>query len=140
MGIFSVEGTGSILEQDLQNPNELLEAYIFDEVSRLTDERRAEFVKSEEAQAMVEAGLISKKTLVRLSKVDDLERRISMAAMQMAKDNNDTLFDQLTKNRIKERELLDKIYAKYSMRATNVAKIGQKDYLKNKLPLGFFRK
>lgn len=138
MGIF---GTSTIvMENELKQPEELLESYIYDEISRLSDEKRQEFVNSQEAQGMLEAGLISRKTLVRLSKNDDLERRIGMAAIQLSKESDDALYDQLVKVRIKERELLDKINAKYANRATRVAKIGQKDYLKNKMPVAFIRK
>lgn len=138
MGIF---GTSTIvMENELNQPEELLESYIYDEISRLSDEKRQEFVNSQEAQGMLEAGLISRKTLVRLSKNDDLERRIGMAAIQLSKESDDALYDQLVKVRIKERELLDKINAKYANRATRVAKIGQKDYLKNKMPVAFIRK
>ena len=138
MSIFG--NASSSLEGELLNPNELLESYIYDEVSRLPDDRRQEFIASEEAAAMVEAGVIGRRTLVRLSKADDLSRRLKMASLQLAKDNDDVLFTKLAKNRIKERELLDKITAKYSMKATKVAKIGQKSYLKKKLPITFFRK
>lgn len=138
MGIF---GTSTlVMENELKQPEELLESYIYDEISRLSDDKRREFVNSQEAQGMLEAGLISRKTLVRLSKNDDLERRIGMAAIQLSKESDDALYDQLVKVRIKERELLDKINAKYANRATRVAKIGQKDYLKNKMPVAFIRK
>lgn len=139
MGIFG-NGSTLVMENELKNQEELLEAYIYDEISRLSDEKREEFVNSQEAQGMLEAGLISRKTLVRLSKNDDLERRIGMAAIQLSKESDDALYDQLIKVRIKERELLDKINAKYANRATRVAKIGQKDYLKNKMPVAFIRK
>lgn len=138
MGIFSA--STMVMENELKQPEELLESYIYDEISRLSDEKRAEFVNSQEAQGMLEAGLISRKTLVRLSKNDDLERRIGMAAIQLSKESDDVLYDQLVKVRIKERELLDKINTKYANKATRVAKIGQKDYLKNKMPVAFIRK
>lgn len=138
MGIFSPNQV--VMENELSNPNELLESFIYDEISRNSDEKRQEFVNSEAAQAMLEAGLISRKTLVRLSKNDDLERRIGMAAIQLSKENNDSLYDQLIKVRIKERELLEKINNKYANKASRVAKIGQKEYLKNKMPVAFIRK
>lgn len=138
MGIFSPNSM--VMENELKDTNELLEAYIYDELSRLSDEKREEFVQSEAAQAMLESGLISRKTLVRLSKNDDLERRIGMAAIQLSKEHDDVLYDQLVKVRIKERELLEKINNKYANKATRVAKIGQKDYLKNKMPVAFIRK
>lgn len=137
MSIFGNNNT--FLESDL-NKSELLESYIYDEISKLGQETIQEFVHSQQAQAMVEAGIIGKKTLVKLSKVDDLERRIGMAALQLAKDKSDPLFDKLVKVRVKEKELLDQINNKYINKATQVAKIGQKDYLKNKIPVGFMRK
>jgi hypothetical protein len=138
MGIFSTESVS--MDNELLNPDELLENYIYDELSRLPDERRKEVLESEEMKALEEARIISRKTLVRLSRQDDYARRVKMAALQLAKDNNDVLFDKLAKNRIKERELLDKIVTKYGTKASKVAKIGQKAYLKKKLPLAFFRK
>lgn len=138
MGIFSPNQV--VMENELSNVNELLESFIYDEISRNSDEKRKEFVNSEHAQAMVEAGIIGRKTLVRLSKMDDLERRIGMAAIQLSKESNDSLYDQLIKVRIKERELLEKINNKYANKATRVAKMGQKEYLKNKMPVAFIRK
>ncbi len=139
MGIFSVQDENAI-QAELKNPGELLESYIFDELCHLTDERKQEFISSEEATAMVEAGLISRKTLVRLSKTDDLSRRMKMAAFQLAKDNDDMLWNQLVKNRIKERELIEKISNKYNSKAGRAAKVGQKNFLSKKIPLAFLRK
>ncbi len=138
MSIFGSSNT-ILLENDL-NQSELLESYIYDEISKLSPETIQEFVQSEQAQAMLEKGMIGKKTLVKLSKIDDLERRTGMAALQIAKDKGDYLFDQLAKIRMKEKEILDKIYAKYEMQAAKAAKIGQKNYLQGKIPVGFMRK
>jgi len=140
MGIYSGINNGNAIQGELKNPGELLESYIFDELCHLTDERKQEFVNSEEAAAMVEAGIISRKTLVRLSKADDLSRRMKMASFQLAKDNDDMLWNQLVKNRIKERELIDKITTKYGSKAGKAAKIGQKKYLSKKMPIAFLRK
>lgn len=139
MGIFG-NREDVLIEGELKNPDELQEMYIFDELCMLPDEKKQEFINSQEAAAMVEAGIISRKTLVRLSKADDLSRRIKMAAFQLAKDNDDMLWTQLAKNRVKERELIGKITAKYGSKAQRAARVGQKDYLKNKMPLSFMRK
>lgn len=138
MGIFSANNNNGINES-LKNPGELLESYIFDELSHLTDEKKQEFINSDEAKEMEEAGIIGRRTLVRLSKQDDLARRHKMAAFQLAKENDDPLWNLLVKNRIKERELINKITTKYASRATRVAKIGQKDYLKTRMPKNFMR-
>ena len=120
-----------VFEQELQGASELQEAYIYDELSRLPDDKRKEFLES-----MLEAGLIGRKTLVRLSKSDDMERRITMAAMQLAKDHNDPLWDKLAVNRVRERDLLSKITTKYGAKAQRIAKMGQKEYLKRNKILG----
>lgn len=142
MGIFStnnyVSQEGSFNE-DLKNPNELLEAYIADELRFAPEEKLQEFVNSPEAAAMMEAGIITRKTLVRLSKNDDLSRRTTMAAFQLAKEADDPLWNQLVKNRVREKELISKIEQKYSSRATKAARIGQKEYLKKKMPLSMMR-
>ena len=139
MGIFSAQSVVSE-EVELQDKNAYLESCIYDEVSMLPQERREEFLRSDACKSLEEAGILKNKTIVRLSKTDDLERRISMAAIQLSKESNDQLFEKLTKNRIKERELLDRINQKYANKATKVAKMGQKEYLKNKLPIAFMRK
>ena len=130
MGVYGVQDGEIKLEASLQNPNELLESFIYDGLNKLSDDKKKEFVSSNEATALLEKGLIGRRTLVKLSKSDDIERRIGMAAIQMAKEKNDPIYDQLIKNRIKERDLLSKINTKYSNNAIRVAKAAQKEYLK----------
>lgn len=141
MGIFSTNNynESASINEELKNPNELLEAYIADELKFAPEEALKEFVNSPEAEAMIEAGIITRKTLVRLSKNDDLSRRTTMAAFQLAKEADDPLWNQLVKNRVRERELIAKITQKYSSRATKAARIGQKSYLKTKMPIQMMR-
>lgn len=130
MGFFDLKG-GAVLEQDLKDPKELDRVYLFDELSRMSDAQKEEFAKSERCARLMEAGLISKKTLVRLSKTDDLSRRRKMAAFQIAKERKDPLWNQLVKNRIKERQLIRAIMAKYATGADKAARVGQRSYLKS---------
>jgi hypothetical protein len=120
-------------------PQGFIESCIMDEVSHLSDEKIQEFCNSEEAEALVEAGVMRKKSLVRLSKKDDFSRRRTMAAFAIAKEKHDPLWDKLVKNRVKERELIGAIVKKYGGKADRVAKAGQKEYLKQKMPLSFMR-
>lgn len=126
-----------IAESEL--PYGFLEACIVDEVSHLTDEKIQEFCQSPEAQALVEAGVMRKKTLVRLSKKDDFSRRRTMAAFTIAREKKDPLWAKLVKNRVQERKLIGDIVKKYGGKADRVAKAGQKEYLKQKMPLSFMR-
>jgi hypothetical protein len=131
---------GNILTENVEDvPEGLLEAYIVDEVSHLSDEKIQEFCQSEEAEALVQEGVIRKKTLVRLSKKDDISRRRTMAAFSLARAKKDPLWTKLVKNRVQERKLIGAIVKKYGGKAEKVAKVGQRDYLKKKMPLSFMR-
>ena len=120
-------------------PEGFLEQCIVDEVSHLTDEQIQEFCNSPEAEQMVQEGTMRKKTLVRLSKKDDMSRRRTMAAFSIAREKKDPLWAKLVKNRVQERKLIGEIVKKYGAKADRVAKIGQKEYLKHKMPLSFMR-
>ena len=124
-----------ITESEL--PYGFLEACIVDEVSHLSDEKIQEFCQSPEAEALVEAGVMRKKTLVRLSKKDDFSRRRTMAAFTIAREKKDPLWSKLVKKRVQERKLIGEIVKKYGGKADKVAKAGQKEYLKQKMPLSF---
>ena len=126
-----------ITESEL--PYGFLEACIVDEVSHLSDEKIQEFCQSPEAEALVEAGIMRKKTLVRLSKKDDFSRRRTMAAFTIAREKKDPLWSKLVKNRVQERKLIGEIVKKYGGKADKIAKAGQKEYLKQKMPLSFMR-
>ena len=120
-------------------PEGFLEQCIVDEVSHLTDEQIQEFCNSPEAEQMVQEGTMRKKTLVRLSKKDDMSRRRTMAAFSIAREKKDPLWTKLVKNRVQERKLIGEIVKKYGGKADRVAKAGQKEYLKQKMPLSFMR-
>lgn len=135
-------GQGSLFttnDLDGVNKDELIENYIYDELSRLPDNKRKEFLESAQCVAMQEAGKFRKKTIVRLSKKDDLTRRETMAAMQLAKDNDDILWTKLVKNRVREKELIRAIKNKYSSKSARLAMYGQKEFIKQKVPTGFMR-
>ena len=72
-----------------------------------------------------------KKTFVRLGKADDLQRRKNMACLILARENNDPLFKKLAKNRLQERKIRNAIYKRYGNKADRVAKISQKQHIKD---------
>lgn len=130
MFLVNKENASSILGEELANPNALLEQYICAEASRLSQDERIAFAESEEAQVLVEKQVLNKRTLVRLSKNDDLARRVKMAAFQLAKQKKDPLWTKLVKNRVIERALIKKIVQKYNNQAVRVARAGQREYIK----------
>ena len=106
------------------------ETCVFMELASLPYEERKAIVESEEAAVMEAKGMIGRKTLIRLNKNDDVSRRTSAAAYQMAKDANDPLWGKLMFHMNKKNEFKDKILKKYNSKAIRVAKKSQKDYLK----------
>lgn len=107
------------------------ETCLFMELASLPYEDRKAIVESEEAAVLEAKGLIGRKTLIRLNKNDDVNRRTSAAAYQMAKDNNDPLWKKLMFHMSKKNEYKQKILKKYNSKATRIAKKSQKDFMRN---------
>ena len=108
----------------------LMESFFSQTVAMMNEDERKQYLESDEVKALEEAGVIGKKTIVRLTKMDDLTRRIKIAAFQKAKDDGDPNWELLRKNRIKERELIGKIMNKYAMRVKKDAVVAQRSLLK----------
>ena len=91
MGLY----TNEQLAQDTRevqmylNMDELQEAFFYDEHYSDSDDEKRELL--EQADVLLDSKKISRRTIVKLNKNDDLTRRTGMAALQLAKDNNDTL-------------------------------------------------
>ena len=64
-----------------------------------------------------------------------------MAAMELAKEANDPLFQKLSVIYAKKEEYKNKIIAKYANKAERVALVGQKEYIKRmkKVPASFMK-
>lgn len=151
MGMFSFNDKSSLFginessfDDDIKlssdSQRELIENFLYEDAMRLlTEAERKEFCNSSEAAALIQEGAIGKNTIVRLSKEDDLSRRIKVVALQMAREDEDTLWDQLYKNRLREKELLAKIVKKFGPKASKEAVKAQKAYLKLN-PLGGYIK
>jgi hypothetical protein len=107
-----------------------LEALVVDRVASMNEAERNEYMNSEEFKYLEEAGVVGRKAIVRMSKQADLDRRVMLAAMQMAREKGDNDFELLRKNRIKERQLLDRIYKKYNNMVRRDAKKAQQKLIK----------
>ena len=129
------------LNGDLNSSRNLQEAFLVDDLSRLPSDVLKEFCESEEAQALVEANVLRKPTLVRLSKKDDETRRIKIAAYEICKEENPNLWKKLADNRVKEKKLINQIMTLYRSRAIKKARAEQKEYIKTakkvKFPISF---
>lgn len=107
------------------------EAVLYDSISHLSEDAVDEFLSSDQAEAMLEEGMVSRRTLVRLSKNDDLSRRTTIAAMELAKKANDSLWKQLVKVNKKKKTLVATIVKKYGAKAATMAKKSQKEFIKD---------
>ena len=141
MGMFSTGVITESIENVFSDPNAFISQLIEMEVSQLPQEKIEEFcAPGGVGETLVAEGKLAKKTIVRLSKKDDLSKRRKMAALTLAKQNNDPLWEKLALNRVKERELISKIMAKYGNKAQKVAVQSQKEFLKGAhLPKSFMK-
>ena len=130
MSIFNTKNANFTDDSDIVISDTLREAFIADMLSHLPEEELNEFLASEECEVMCEEGMISRRTLVRLSKNDDLSRRTVVAAMDLAKKANDPLWDKLVKVNKKKKELVAAIVKKYNVKASKTARESQKEYIK----------
>ena len=73
--------------------------FLYDDISRGTEEQIKEFCESDTAKALLEKGVFKKPTLVRLGQADDLKRRNKLTAFTLAKQNKDSLWTQLVEQR-----------------------------------------
>lgn len=122
-----------VLNEDLTNEinmDELVEMYFIDDISRMSSKQIKEFCESEQAAALVEKAVLTKPTMMRLSKQDDETRRIKLACYQLAKEAHDPNFEKMIKYRVLWKKYRGIIFQKYSNKATRIARVGQKEYLK----------
>lgn len=114
-----------IIDQDA-----LMENMLVDEMNRMSDAEFEAYTESSEFNNLVEAGVLGRRSLVKMNRKDDLRRRIHLASIQMAREQGDADWEALRKNRINERRLLKKIYTKYQNRVRRNAMQSQKRLIK----------
>lgn len=116
--------------EKIGNSNELLEAFLVDDVIRQSSDDIKKFCESEEARILEAKNMLKKPTMMRLSKQDDFNRRVKLVAYQLAKEANDPNFAKLKKYTSLRKECIAKIMQKYSTKAEKIAKVAQKNYMK----------
>ena len=116
------------------------EACAIDYLARLSDEERKAFTESAECEALVEAGKLKKKMLIRLDKNSDLTRRQTLAVYSKAKEANDPLYDKFIKYKSIANQLKAQLKSKYGNRVENVAKKSQRDFIAGKNTDGAIKK
>ena len=128
MGLY---GTSHIdMINEMATSNHTMELFLMDDVLRGTSEEIQRFCESEEAQILVEKQVLNKNSLYRLSKKDDLTRRVKLISYQLAKNAKDPMWTKLVKHQTLKKQFAQKILTKYGKKAERIAKIAQKNYLK----------
>lgn len=130
MGIYSESRDDELFGLDV---NSLVEAFLIDDLTHnYSEDAIKEFcAEGGVGDALLEAKVLSnKRTMIRLSKETDLERRKVIAAIQMSKAKNDPLYNKLIKYKVLLKQTRAKIVSKYGNKASRAAIQGQKEYIK----------
>lgn len=129
------------LQELLGNDTAVAETcFIVDEVSHLDPAKIREFCKEGGVgEALVSEGKISRKTIVRLNKADDLHRRAQIGAMLAARNAHDPKYTKYMKYKALCRDLKAEILQKYATKGEKIAKQSQREFLSKKsvLPAQF---
>lgn len=116
--------------EKLAESDEIMEMLLVEEIMHGSDEQIHEFCQSPEAEILMEKAVLKRPTLVRLSKIDDAKRRTKLMAYQLAKESNDPNWTKLKKIMVMKKQTIRKIMAKFGPKATRLAKLSQKNYIK----------
>lgn len=127
---MSLFGKNSITSDErIANSREVMEMFFTDDLIRGTQQQIKEFCNSTAAQVLMEKAVLKKGTMMRLSKEDDLKRRVKIIAYKLAKEAKDPEWEKLKLHTARRKESIGKIMNKYGAKAENIAKIAQKKYI-----------
>ena len=124
-GASTIDNMDQIAKSD-----EVFEMFLTQDMLNGTSAQIQNFCESEIAQILVEKSVLKKPTLMRLGKVDDEKRRTKLMAYQMAKNANDPEWKKLKKFTAARKQSIAKIMKKYGKKASRLAKLSQKEYIK----------
>lgn len=100
-------------EEGIQDKDLLLETFLIDAVQHMDEETAQKFLESAGVKALQEAGAVRKGTIVRLSKADDYARRLTLAAIQKAKETNSPDWRKLKKAQAMKKTAIASIVKRY---------------------------
>lgn len=130
-GHSSLLEEGEVVEMTKEQLKPFVELMAYADLSKGTDAQRKAFTESTVAQVLVEKQVLTKPTMMRLSKEDDAKRRIKLAAYKLAKDANDSDYKKMQAYRKQWRKYRAKVMKKYAAKATRISRISQQEYIKN---------
>ncbi len=129
---MSVYGHSILRETTMENVDvqPFVELFICDDITKMDSNSAKQFCESTVAQVLSEKSVLKKPTMMRLSRADDEARRIKLCAYQLAKEDNDPNWKKMVMYREKWKEYRGLVMKKYGAKATRMAKIAQKEYIK----------
>ena len=130
MNLYGANDDNKSIEE-IAKSNEIMEMFLVDDMLHGTSEQISNFCESEEAKVLVEKSVLNKPTLIRLSKTDDQKRRVKIIAYNLAKEANDPEWTKMKKYTALRKQSIRKIMNKYGKKAQRIAKVAQKEYIKN---------
>lgn len=131
--MFMNDYAGNIIQQEGGDLNDIKEYqnYLFEAACLgMPEEERKAYLESEEVKTAVNEGNVDRRSIVFLNKQDDLTRRIKIACLQKAKEDNSAEWQQLRKVQAKRKALLAKIAMRYTPRVQNTALKAQRQMLR----------
>ena len=127
MSLYGHYSVGSSTGIDM---DAVMESFLYDDLSRMSDSQLKEFLESDQCTALTEKTAFAKPTLMRLDKEADKTRRIRLMCYTLAKENKDQNFIKCKKYRALWKKHRALIFKKYGNQATRLATIAQKQYIK----------
>lgn len=116
---------------EIAKSDALMELYLMDDLSRLSDKKLREFAESVEAQVLVERKVLQKEIISKETvRSRDMNRRIKLTAYHLAKEAKSPNWNKLVKYQSLKKQAVAKIMQQYGAKAERIAKIGQKEYIK----------
>ncbi len=126
-------GTSQITSiEEMANSEELQRLFLLDDILSESSEKIQEFVNSEEGAVLMEKAALDKKIVDRATvRKMDLHKRIVLTSFLMAKQAKSPDWAKLVKFTKLKKQYKNKILTKFGKKAERVAKIAQKNYIKN---------
>lgn len=125
-------------DEGIQDKDLLLETFLIDACQHMDEDSCREFLETSEVKALVEAGAVRKGTIVRLSKADDYARRLTLAAIQKAKEDNSADWKKLKKAQAMKKAAIAAIVKRYGTMVKRDVVKAQRALLKND-PMHYIR-
>ena len=137
MGMFNGSYSASndyVIDNEDAVIQDWMKMEMFAELCAMDEDKRHTLLESPEyaeiRNKLLESGLINKISIYKLSKDSDLERRNSQAALILARQSNDGLYQRYSKLIQQKNAIKDQIMKRYGAKAALISKKAQREYIR----------